>query len=59
MKKVRGVKRLLLWPDVDLPALAPYPPDHALARRLRVDVTGERPATVPAVLRERASSIKC
>ena len=41
--QVRGVKRLLLWPSSALKALSPYPPDHALARRLNVDVTGSEP----------------
>ena len=41
--QVRGVKRLLLWPSRDLESLKPYPRDHALARRLQVDVTGEEP----------------
>ena len=40
---MRGVKRLLLWPSRALRALSPYPPDHALARRLNVDVTGSKP----------------
>ena len=46
--QVRGTKRLLLWPSKSLRALDPYPPDHALARRLRVGVTGDEP---PAKLR--------
>lgn len=38
--QVRGTKRLVLWPpETTLDALDPYPPDHAMARRLRVDVT--------------------
>lgn len=38
--QVRGTKRLVLWPpDTSMGALDPYPPSHALARRLRTDVT--------------------
>ena len=37
--QVRGTKRLVLWPpETSLGALDPYPPTHAMARRLRVDV---------------------
>ena len=42
--QVGGVKRLLLWPKASLRALDPYPTDHPLARRLRVDVTGAAPS---------------
>ena len=41
--QVRGTKRLVLWPpETSLGALDPYPPAHAMARRLRVDVTTAR-----------------
>jgi ribosomal protein L16 Arg81 hydroxylase len=53
--QVRGVKRLLLWPAPSLRHLQPYPPDHALARRLRVDITGAAPpASLRGPLRARA-----
>ena len=41
--QVRGRKRMLLWPEAALPSLEPYPTEDALARRLRVDVTGNAP----------------
>jgi len=41
--QVGGAKRLLLWPADALQSLEPFPPDDALARRLRVDVTGDEP----------------
>ncbi len=41
--QVRGVKRMVLWPEDTLPALEPYPEDHPLARRLRVDIHGSSP----------------
>lgn len=39
--QVVGRKRLLLWPASSLEDLQPYPRDHPLARRLRVDVTAD------------------
>lgn len=36
--QVVGVKRIVLWPESALPHLRPYPDDHPLARRCRVDV---------------------
>ena len=41
--QVRGVKRLLLWPDALLSALKPYPDDHPLARRLQQDILAPPP----------------
>ena len=37
--QVQGEKRLLLWSDDALPLLQPYADDHALARRLQLDLT--------------------
>ena len=34
---------MLLWHESKLRDLRPYPSDHPLARRLQVDITGERP----------------
>lgn len=36
--QVVGAKRMVLWPPEALRHLRPYPDDHALARRCRVDV---------------------
>ena len=55
--QVRGEKRLLLWPAADLGALEPYPAEHAMARRLRVDVTGAgRPWPVRRARRRAGSA---
>ena len=37
--RCRAEKRLLLWSDDALPLLQPYADDHALARRLQLDLT--------------------
>jgi hypothetical protein len=55
--QVRGTKRLWLWPPDALAALEPYPADHALARRLRVDVTGESPP--PSLLSDEETDACC
>jgi len=53
--QVRGAKRLLLWPPTtSLGVLDPYPSEHALARRLRTDITssdGMPPATLAESVR--------
>lgn len=38
-----GAKRMILFPRDATPLLDPYPAGHALERRLRVPLTGERP----------------
>ena len=41
--QVRGVKRMLLWPDTLLPNFEPYSADHPLARRLQTSILAPAP----------------
>jgi hypoxia-inducible factor 1-alpha inhibitor (HIF hydroxylase) len=36
--QVHGTKRMLFWPPGDLPRLYPYPSEHLLRRRSRVNL---------------------
>lgn len=53
-----GAKRMVLFPRAAAPLLDPYPAGHALERRLRLPLTGPRPADEAAAARLDAQALQ-